>query len=90
MEPRPVFKRRHYGTPETFTLITVNYLVVALGLAIFTNAHHKIYWFFWVIFGLLAVYNVFSVYRYREEYNKVAIIAYVLSLGGLALIFLIF
>jgi hypothetical protein len=90
MENRPVFKRRHYGTPETFTLITVNYFVVAGGLAMFTGAQHKIYWFFWVIFGLLAAYNVFSVYRYREEYNKVAIIAYIISLAGLGLIFWVF
>lgn len=85
-----VFKRRHYGTPESFTLITTNYIVFALGLAIFAGANHKIHWFFWVIVGLLAVYNAYSVYKYRAEYTKMAIIAYIISLAGLGLFFLIF
>jgi len=59
MEPHQVFKRRHYGTPESFTLITTNYIIVSLGLAICTS-HHKIHWFFWVILGLLAVFNVLA------------------------------
>jgi hypothetical protein len=85
-----VFKRRHYGTPQLFTLITTNYIVVMLGLAIFTDSKHKINWFFWVIAGVLALYNVFSLYRYREEYNKVAVIAYIIGVAGLGLLFLIF
>ncbi|HVS92327.1 MAG TPA: hypothetical protein VHE59_09860 [Mucilaginibacter sp.] len=85
-----IFKRRHYGTPESFTLITINYIVVALGLAIFTNSEHKINWFFWIILGVLALYNAFDLYRHREEFNKISIIAYVISLAGLGLLFLIF
>lgn len=89
MEPQQVFKRRHFNTPESFTLITTNYIVVALGLAIFTS-HHKIHWFFWVIFGLLAVYNAFSLRRNWSEYNKVSLIAYIIGTAGLSLLFFAF
>jgi hypothetical protein len=90
MQPGPVFKRRHYGTPESFTLIATNYIVVAVGLAITTNSKHQIHWFCWVIVGLLAVYNIFCLYKYREEYNKITIISYIISIIGLGLLFLIF
>ena len=89
MEPHQVFKRRHYGTPESFTLITTNYIIVSLGLAICTS-HHKIHWFFWVILGLLAVFNVFSLRRNWSEYDKVGIIAYIIGTAGLSLLFLVF
>jgi len=89
MEPHQVFKRRHYGTPESFTLITTNYIIVSLGLAICTS-HHKIHWFFWVILGLLAVFNIFSLRRNWSEYDKVGIIAYVIGTAGLSLLFLVF
>ena len=89
MEPHQVFKRRHYGTPESFTLITTNYIIVSLGLAICTS-HHKIHWFFWVILGLLAVFNVFSLRRNWSEYDKVGIVAYIIGTAGLSLLFLIF
>lgn len=88
-EPHQVFKRRHFGTPESFTLITTNYIIVAVGLAIFTS-HHKINWFLWVVLGLLAVYNVFSLRRNWSEYDKVGIIAYIISIVGLPLLFLMF
>ena len=89
MEPHQVFKRRHFNTPESFTLITTNYIIVALGLAV-TTSHHKIHWFFWVILGLLAVYNLFSLRRNRTEYDKAGIIAYIIGIAGLSLLFLIF
>lgn len=89
MEPHEVFKRRHYGTPESFTLITTNYIVMAVGLSI-TTSHHKIHWFFWVIFGLLAVYNFFSLRRNWSEYDKASVIAYVIGTAGLGLLFLMF
>ncbi|HEY4193899.1 MAG TPA: hypothetical protein VGM63_00060 [Mucilaginibacter sp.] len=84
-----VFKRRHYGTPESFTLTITNYIIVAVGLAIF-DSHHKINWFFWVIFGLLAVYNFFSLRKNLSEYDKVSIIAYIIGVAGLFLLFLMF
>jgi hypothetical protein len=89
MEPQEVFKRRHFGTPESFTLTTTNYIVVAVALA-FTTSHHKIHWFFWVIFGLLVVYNFFSLRRNWTEYDRVSIIAYVIGVAGLGLLFLVF
>jgi hypothetical protein len=89
MEPHQVFKRRHFGTPESFTIITTNYIVVAVGLAI-TASHHKIHWFFWVILGLLAVYNVFSLRKNWSEYNKVSLIAYFIGVAGLPLLFFMF
>jgi len=84
-----VFKRRHFGTPESFTLTTTNYIVVAVGLAIFSS-HHKINWFFWVVLGLLAVYNVFSLRKNWSEFDKVSVIAYLIGLAGLSLLFLLF
>jgi hypothetical protein len=89
MEPHQVFKRRHFGTPESFIIITTNYIVVAVGLAI-TASHHKIHWFFWVILGLLAVYNVFSLRKNWSEYNKVSLIAYFIGVAGLPLLFFMF
>lgn len=89
MEPQEIFKRRHYGTPESFTLITTNYIIVAVGLAM-TSAHHKINWFFWVIFGFLAVYNVFSLRKNWSEYDRASIIAYIIGTAGLGLLFLLF
>jgi hypothetical protein len=82
-----VFKRRHFGTPLSFTLITTNYIVVALGLSM-TTSHHKIHWFFWVILGLLAVYNIFSLRKNWPELDKASIIAYCIGTAGLSLLFL--
>ena len=90
MEQKPIFTRRHFGNPQIFNVIVTNYAVVFFGLAIFVNAQHHINWFFWVVMGLLAAYNVFSIYRHREEINKVSIIAYIVGLCGLPLIFLMF
>ena len=84
-----VFKRRHFGTPASFTLITTNYIIVAVGLAI-TTSHHKIHWFFWVIFGLLAVYNIFILRKNWSEFDKVSVIAYIVGAAGLSLLFLMF
>jgi hypothetical protein len=89
MEPHEVFKRRHFNTPESFTLITTNYIVVTVGLSITTH-HHKIHWFFWVILGLLAVYNIFSLRRNWTEYDKAGVVAYIIGVAGLGLLFLMF
>jgi len=89
LESQQIFKRRHYGTPESFTLIITNYIIVAVGLAIFTS-HHHIHWFFWVVLGLLAVYNFFSLRKNWSEYDKAGIIAYVIGVAGLPLLFLMF
>ncbi|MBV8389482.1 MAG: hypothetical protein JO080_06780 [Mucilaginibacter sp.] len=88
-QPPTVFKRRHFGNPASFNIIITNYIVVAGGLAIFTS-HHHIHWFFWVIFGLLAAYNVFSLYKKWEEYDKLSLTAYIIGAAGLPLLFLMF
>jgi hypothetical protein len=89
MEPNRVFKRRHFGNPVAFTLITTNYLVVVLGLS-FTVSHHKIHWFFWVIFGLLVLYNAYSLRKNWSEFDRANIIAYITGAAGLSLLFLLF
>ena len=79
--PEEVFKRRkqHNNTPESIILIIVNFVVVSLGETLFWE-HHHINWFFWVVIGLLAVYNFFSLRKNLEVYSKVDIIAYVSSM----------
>lgn len=81
MVPEELFKRRpqHNNTPENIMLIISNCIVVSVGAAMCISNHH-IHWFFWVIVGLLALYNVYSIRRNYEEYNKASIIAYVISL----------
>ncbi len=88
-EQHQIFKRKHFGTPEVFTLITTNYIVTTVALSIFTS-QHKIHWFFWIILGLLAVYNAFSLRRNWPEYNKISIIAYIIGVVGLPLLFFMF
>ncbi|MBS1532625.1 MAG: hypothetical protein JSU01_20135 [Bacteroidetes bacterium] len=84
----PVFKRRHFGNPQVFNVIVTNYVVVFFGLMLFVNSKHHIHWFFWVVMGVLAAYNVFMIYRHRDEITLVSIIAYIIGLAGLPLIFL--
>jgi len=43
-----------------------------------------------VIFGLLVVYNVFSLRPNWSEYDKASIIAYIIGVAGLGLLFLLF
>jgi hypothetical protein len=50
----------------------------------------KINTFFWVILGVLAVYNFFTIRKNREEYDRVHTIAYILSVAGLVLLFFVF
>jgi len=88
MIPEEVFKRRrrHNNTPESILLIIANFIVVSVSLALFTDKKH-VSWFFWVVIGLLAVYNFFTIRRNREEYNKITIIAYIISIIVLCLLF---
>lgn len=90
MDQKPVFKRRHFGNPAVFNILVTNYVVAAFGLAIFVNSQHKLYWFFWVVMGGVAVYNVFALYKNREELDKVSVIAYIIGLAGMGLLFLAF
>lgn len=81
MIPEELYKRRrrHNNTPTYITLIIANYIVLAVGASLAVSCNH-IHWFFWVVTGLLAVYNFFSIRRNSEEYTKPVIIAYVVSL----------
>ncbi|MEO6524141.1 MAG: hypothetical protein ABIN91_20820 [Mucilaginibacter sp.] len=89
MLPEEVYKRRHFGTPQSFFLITVNYVVLALAVQMFAACSH-IQTFFWVVIAALAAYNVYKIRRDREEYDKIRIIAYVISVAGMVLLFFAF
>ena len=88
MLPQEVYKRRHFGTPQSFFLITVNYITLAIAIQLFASCT-KIQWFFWVVMGLLAAYNAYKIYRDREEYDKIRIIAYIIGVAGMVLLFFV-
>jgi len=88
--PKEVFKPRpgHNSLQESVKLIITNFIVVCVAETLCTG-HHAIYWFFWVIIGLLAVYNFFSLRKNLEVYSKIDIISYGISwvvLAGLVLL----
>jgi 4-hydroxybenzoate polyprenyltransferase len=89
MLPDELYKRRHFGTPESVMLIVVNYVVVAVAIEMFALCT-KINWFFWVVLGVLAFYNYYTIRRNRDEYGKNNIIGYVISIAGLLLMFFLF
>jgi len=86
MLPDDLYKRRHYGTPQSILLILTNYTVFAVFATIFATG--KINWFFWVVIGLLALYNFFNIRKDREEYTRVRIIAYIVSILVMVLMFI--
>ena len=90
MLPDEVYKRRpnHNNTPESITLIIANFIVFAAATQLFVTCN-KISTPFWVIVGALAVYNFFNVRKYREDYGKGQIIAYVLSLAIMVIFFFV-
>ena len=85
MLPEEVYKRKHYGTPQSFFLIIVNYVVLVMAMQFFVGC--TISWYFWASIALLAVYNFYKIRREREEYDRARIIAYLISLAGLGLLF---
>ena len=91
MIPPEIYKRRrrHNNTPESALLIIANYIVFAICTQLFAMCN-KINSFFWVTLGLLALYNFYIIRKNREEYDRIHIIAYVLSIVGLALLFFLF
>jgi len=78
MGPNELFKRRHYGTPQSVMLLLTDYLVFGICSTLFAS-DKTISWFFWVCIGVLAGYNFFNIRKDREEYNRFRIIAYVVS-----------
>jgi hypothetical protein len=89
MLPEELYKRRHYGTPESVILIIVNYVIMAVAIEVFAMCT-KINWFFWVIVAGLAFYNYYTIRRNRHEYGRNGIIGYLISIAGLILMFVLF
>lgn len=88
MLPDDLYKRRHYGTPQSILLIMANYVVFAVACSISASCG-PIGWFFWVAMGSLVIYNFFNIRKDREEYNRARIIAYVLSILLMVVMFVL-
>jgi heme O synthase-like polyprenyltransferase len=89
MLPEDLFKRRHYGTPQSLLLIVANFTVFCLSASIFAICD-TVSWVFWTIMGLLAIYNVINLRKDREEYTRARIIAYVISIIIMIVMFVLF
>jgi hypothetical protein len=79
MLPENLYKRRrgHNNTPPSVLLILTNCIVLAVLIQMFTGCSTNN--FLWVSLGVLALYNVYTIRRNREEYNKLNVIVYVIS-----------
>jgi len=82
-------RRKHNNTPKSVLLIFSNFVVVLVSSTLFTSCNH-INSFFWVIVAGLGVYNYFTIRRFRDEYDKITVISYVISMVVLIGLFLIF
>ena len=91
MLPEELYKRRrnHNNTPKSLLLILANYVTVLVCMSLFTNCT-KITNFFWVVIAGLAVYNFFTIRRFHDEFNRVTIVAYIVSLVLLIGLFIVF
>jgi len=89
MGPNELYKRRHYGTPQSVMLLLTNYLVFGICTTLFAS-DKTISLFYWICIGVLAVYNFFNIRKDREEYNRFRIIAYVISILLMAVMFVFF
>lgn len=91
MIPEELYKRRkaHNNTPPSVILLITNFIIVALLIQAFTGCNH-INNFFWVVVGVLALYNAYTIRRNREEYNRLNIIIYVLSIAFMVFLFFYF
>ncbi|MES2808427.1 MAG: hypothetical protein V4619_07365 [Bacteroidota bacterium] len=78
-------RRRHNNTPEYALLIMANFIVCCVLFSLTS----KLNWFFYLTIGGLAIYNFFTVRRHIHEFNRQAIIAYVLGLAGVLLLFFV-
>jgi hypothetical protein len=87
MTPEPIYKRRHFGTPQSMLLIITNFIVLAVLL---TLCGKNPGWFFWVSIGLLALYNFSNIRKDRESYDKTRIIAYIISIVVMIILFFLF
>jgi len=91
MLPEELYKRRrnHNNTPQSLLLIITNCVVLAVLIQLYTRCT-PINTFFWIVIGVLAIYNFFTIRRNREEYNKLNILIYILSLLFMAFLFVYF
>jgi hypothetical protein len=89
MGPDDLYKRRHYGTPQSILLIMANFIVFAVDSSVFAS-EKTIAPFFWVVMGILAFYNFINIRKDREEYTRVRIIAYVVSVLLMVGMFILF
>lgn len=89
MGPDDFYKRRHYGTPQSIILMMGNFIVFAVASSIFAS-EKTISSFFWVVMGILAVYNVINIRKDREEYTRIRIIAYIISVLLMVGMFILF
>ncbi len=86
MIPEEIYKRRHFGTPQSVSLIVTNYIVTIIAIEAFAMCL-KINWFFWVAIGLLAVYNIFQIRKNLEVFDRKNLIVYGISLMLLLAVF---
>lgn len=84
--PEDIYKRRHFGTPQSVSLIVTNYIVVIIAVQIFAMAN-PINWIFWVVIGLLAAYNFFQIRKNREDFDRKNLIVYAVSVVLLLVVF---
>lgn len=86
MVPEEIYKRRHFGTPQSVSLIVTNYIVTIIAIQAFAMCLH-INWFFWVVIGSLAIYNIFQIRKNQEVFDRKNLIVYGISLVLLLAVF---
>ncbi|WP_374949679.1 hypothetical protein [Mucilaginibacter sp.] len=80
MLPEGLYKRRkHHTTPPTVLLVLTNCIVLAVLIQLFTGCT-SINNFFWAAIAALALYNVYTIRRNPDEYNRINAIIYVLTI----------
>jgi hypothetical protein len=86
MIPEEIFKRRHFGTPESVSLIVINYLATIIDIQAFAMCT-QIKWYFWLVLGFLAAYNFYRIRRNPDGFDRKTMIAYGISLVLLLAVF---
>lgn len=86
MVPEEIYKRRHFGTPQSVSLIVTNYIVTIIAIQAFAMCL-KINWFFWVVIGSLVIYNIFQIRKNQEVFDRKNLIVYGISLVLLLAVF---
>ncbi|MGI4749147.1 MAG: hypothetical protein ACRYFB_00815 [Janthinobacterium lividum] len=89
MIPEEIYKRKHFGTPQSVSLIITNYIVVIIAVQVFAMVT-PVNWYFWIVIGLLAIYNLYQVRKNREDFDRKNLIVYAISLVLLLVVFFLF